>query len=150
MYSVSPQALQCRQLGRVLLVVFSAKSHPCAFHRCHPFLHMDQLSPHMIKHDASSFLLVLFEPVGSRSRTNGAWQMAIASASRVIRLRDSVQMQQDTGHLLHLFFTACPYPTTDDLTCSGVYSKTSIPCSRAARRITPLACATSMAVFWLL
>ncbi len=27
---------------------------------------------------------------------------------RVIRLRDSVQMQQDTGHLLHLFFHRLP------------------------------------------
>lgn len=44
-------------------------------------------------------------------------------------------------------FTARPYPTTDCFTCKGVYSKNGIPFCLAARRITPLAWATSIAVF---
>ena len=34
-------------------------------------------------------------------------------------------------------------------TCKGVYSNNGMPAFSTARTITPLACATSMAVFWL-
>ena len=42
--------------------------------------------------------------------------------------------------------SAWPYPVTACLICRGVYSYTGTPAFCAASRITPLACATPMAV----